>query len=76
MKLVFLPATDPTRLELRSPAAGVSAVCRSYQAECVSLPFDTLVWYTQPIRADALERIRAICAGEFAQIVLVGFSKS
>ena len=75
MKLVFLPATDPRDSSYGRPQQACRR-CRSYQAECVSLPFDTLVWYTQPIRADALERIRAICAGEFAQIVLVGFSKS
>jgi pimeloyl-ACP methyl ester carboxylesterase len=77
MKLVFLPATDPRDSSYGRPQQEWPVLRRSHpQAEVLLLSFDTMVWYTRSIRADAFDRIREICDGEFSQVVLIGFSKS
>ena len=77
MKLVFLPATDPRDSSYGRPQQEWPVLRRSHpQAEVLLLSFDTMVWYTRSIRADAFDRIREICDGEFSQLVLIGFSKS
>ncbi len=70
LRLVFLPATEPT-----DTTYGVIPKTLSFGSHsvCQSLDFGRLVWYNAAVRAEARAQISRLDPG---LIVLVGFSKS
>ncbi len=70
LRLVFLPATEPTDTTYGVIPKTLSSGCRCV---CQSLDFGRLVWYNAAVRAEARAQISRLAPGP---LVLVGFSKS